>query len=77
MANPILLYIGAALTMLWGIAHLFPTGPVVKGFGAISRDNQQVITMEWIVEGVSLIFIGIVAAAVTFVGPTYAISKMV
>ena len=43
---------------LWGIAHLFATRAVVKGFGEISKDNKKIITMEWIVEGVSLIFIG-------------------
>jgi hypothetical protein len=77
MANPVLLYIGAVLTILWGIAHLFPTGSVVKGFGAISQDNQHIITMEWIVEGVSLIFIGIMAAAVTFADPANSVSRIV
>lgn len=38
--NLVLLYLGAALTALWGIAHLFPTNSVVKGFGASSVNNQ-------------------------------------
>jgi hypothetical protein len=75
--NLVLLYLGAALTALWGIAHLFPTRSVVKGFGAVSADNQQIITMEWIVEGVSLIFIGILVACVTFIDPTGIASKAV
>jgi hypothetical protein len=58
----ILLYLGAGLTALWGIAHLFPTRAVVKGFGDISLDNKRIITMEWITEGVALIFIGAVVA---------------
>lgn len=58
----ILLYLGAALTALWGIAHLFPTRAVVKGFGDISPDNKRIITMEWITEGVALIFIGAMVA---------------
>ncbi len=58
MINIVLLCIGAGLTAIWGIAHLFPTSSVVKGFGEISADNKNIITMEWIVEGVSLIFIG-------------------
>ncbi len=37
MLNQILLYIGSLLTLLWGIAHLFPTKSVIKGFGNISR----------------------------------------
>jgi hypothetical protein len=77
MINLIMLYIGAALTALWGIAHLFPTGSVVKGFGAISTDNQNIITMEWIVEGVSLIFIGALIAFVTFIDPLVTVSKAV
>lgn len=59
-----LLLVGAALTAFWGIAHLFPTKSVVAGFGEISADNRHIITMEWIVEGVSLMFIGVLVAAV-------------
>ncbi len=65
MINQILFYAGAFLTGAWGLAHLFPTRSVVKGFGEISRDNQRIIAMEWIVEGVCLIFIGLLVAAVT------------
>jgi hypothetical protein len=77
MIDLVLLYLGAALTILWGIAHLFPTRSVVKGFGAISLDNQRIITMEWIVEGVSLVFIGTVVTVVTFIGPTTMVSRAV
>lgn len=77
MINLVMLYLGAALTALWGIAHLFPTGSVVKGFGAISADNRHIITMEWIVEGVSLIFIGVLVASVTTIDPMSAVSKAV
>ncbi len=77
MINLIMLYLGAALTALWGIAHLFPTVSVVKGFGAISADNQRIITMEWIVEGASLIFIGVLVASVTTTDPMSAVSKAV
>ena len=77
MINLVLLYLGAALTALWGISHLFPTRSVVKGFGEISEDNQRIITMEWIVEGVSLIFIGILVALVTIVDSSGSVSKVV
>jgi len=77
MIDLVLLYLGAALTILWGIAHLFPTRSVVRGFGAISADNQRIIAMEWIVEGVSLIFIGTLVACVTFIDPTSIVSKAV
>lgn len=74
MLNLVLLYIGAALTAMWGGAHLFPTASVVKGFGEISADNRNIITMEWINEGATLIFIGILVAVVTFVDPLGAVS---
>jgi hypothetical protein len=77
MINLVLLYIGATLTALWGIAHLFPTSSVVKGFGTISADNKKIITMEWIVEGVSLIFIGALVALVTIINPVDSVSTAV
>ena len=63
-----LLTIGAIFILIWGIAHLFPTESVVKGFGDISQDNKRVIRMEWINEGFTLIFIGILILIVTFFG---------
>lgn len=63
----ILVYIAAAITAAWGIAHLWATRGVVAGFGAISDDNRRIITMEWIVEGVAFLAIAAfvsVAAAV-------------
>ena len=64
-----LLYLGAILTGIWGISHLIPTKNVVAGFGDINEDNRNIIMMEWIVEGVSLIFIGALVAILTYIGP--------
>ena len=61
------LYLGSLLPIVWGVAHLFPTGNVVRGFGAISEDNQRIITMEWVNEGATLVFIGLLVAVVTSV----------
>ena len=77
MSDLILIYLGAALTALWGIAHLFPTKSVVEGFGDISIDNKRIITMEWIVEGVALIFIGLLVAAVTYFDLSSLVSRVV
>ncbi|MFC2084839.1 hypothetical protein ACFLS9_07260 [Bacteroidota bacterium] len=77
MINEVLLYIGAFLPIVWGIAHLFPTKNVVKGFGNISADNKNIITMEWIIEGISLIFIGILIAAVTYIDYSNIISNTI
>ena len=63
-------YSGAALPILWGIAHLFPTKSIVRDFGDISADNSHIITMEWIIEGIALIFIGSLVAIETALEPT-------
>ena len=68
MLNMILLYLGAALLVLWGIAHIIPTRNVVAGFGALSDDNRINITMEWVAEGLALAFVGVLVALVTLVG---------
>lgn len=73
----IFLFLGAALTAVWGISHLIPTKNVVAGFGDISDDNRRIITMEWIVEGVSLMFVGALVAVVTFIDPDAAVSRAV
>jgi hypothetical protein len=77
MLNQTLLYTGSLLTIFWGIAHLFPTNAVVKGFGNISADNRHIITMEWIIEGVALIFIGILVSGVTYVNMYTSVSHYV
>jgi hypothetical protein len=77
MGNQILLYLGAFLTFFWGVAHLFPTRAVVEGFGEISQDNKRIIAMEWIVEGVSLIFIGLLVAAVTWIDRSSTVTSVI
>jgi len=73
--NVVTLSAAAALTGLWGIAHLFATRRVVAGFGELTADNRRIITMEWIVEGVALISLGALVAVVTAVGPDGAVSS--
>lgn len=77
MVNQLLLYIGSLFLIFWGVAHLFPTKSVVKGFGRISIDNKRIITMEWVIEGVALIFIGVVVFTVTIIDHTHVISRTV
>ena len=74
MFSQILLYSGSAFILFWGVAHLFPTRSVVSGFGEISVDNKRIITMEWIIEGIALIFIGSINAIVTAIDHTSSIS---
>ncbi len=68
MKGRILFVISGLLNILWGISHLFPSGNVVRGFGSISLDNRRIILMEWINEGFTLIFIGLLVNTVRFVG---------
>ncbi|MBN2305497.1 MAG: hypothetical protein JXQ72_13515 [Anaerolineae bacterium] len=66
--NEILLAIGGLIAALWGAGHLFPTRNVVTGFGPLSDDNRYIIMMEWIAEGMTLIFLGVLVLAVTLTG---------
>ncbi len=77
MINQILLFVGAALPLIWGVAHLFPTKNVVAGFGNISIDNKRIITMEWINEAAALIFVSAILFAVTLIDYRNAISQAV
>lgn len=77
MIEQILLYAGGFLPTAWGIAHLFPTKSVVNGFGAISADSRRIITMEWIIEGVALIFVGVLIGIVTYVDFESVVSQVV
>jgi len=77
MIKQVLIYAGSALVIFWGVAHLFPTKSIVRGFGGISDDNKNIITMEWIIEGVSLIFIGAIVITVTIIDSTATVSKAI
>lgn len=73
----VLIYIGALLPLAWGFAHLIPTKSVVRGFGEIDEDNRNIIAMEWIVEGVALIFVGLINILVATINATNILSKIV
>jgi hypothetical protein len=66
--NDLMLYIGSAIIIIWGIAHIIATIPIVKGFGPISEDNKKIITMEAIAEGFTLCFLGVIVLLVTIMG---------
>lgn len=70
MTSNLFYYLGGIIPLFMGIVHFFPTKSVVNGFGNISADNKLIITMEWIVEGVMLIFVGTIIIGVTTLGPT-------
>jgi hypothetical protein len=65
-----MLYAGALVVILWGIAHIaIPTRSIVDGFGPISADNRRTLLMEWLMEGVLLIFIGTLVLLMTALTP--------
>jgi len=68
MINDILLYTGSIVITVWGIAHIVPTKSVVNGFGTISEDNKRIIKMEWVAEGLTLCFIGLLVLFITILG---------
>ena len=68
--SEILLYTASIIAILWGIAHIIPTKNVVKGFEPISEDNKRILTMDWVAEGLTMIFIGLLALFVTIAGGT-------
>jgi len=74
----ILLYSGSVAIFLWGVGHLIPTPGIVRDFGPLSLDNRRIITMEWVAEGMTLCFIGVlVFASVVTTGPGSATAAFV
>ncbi len=64
-----LAYVGAAVITAWGVSHIMPTPSVVAGLGEASLTNRRILAMEWVAEGFALVFLGVLAAAVTLVEP--------
>jgi hypothetical protein len=64
------LYAAAIVLAVWAAAHLFPLTirGVVAGFGPITTDNKRVLTMEWIGEGLTLLFIAAILVGVAAAG---------
>ena len=46
---------------------MIPTRSVVDGFGELSTENRRILTMEWMAEGLTLCFLGVLAALVPLV----------
>ncbi len=78
MPTTVLAMAGSVIILLWGIAHIMPTRSVVRGFGLLSADNRRIITMEWVAEGMTLAFIGLLVLATTILsGPGTTTPKIV
>ncbi|HEY4976950.1 MAG TPA: hypothetical protein VII05_06350 [Gaiellaceae bacterium] len=73
----ILIYVGGAALIVWGIAHLAPTRQIVSSFEPISTDNRRILTMEWIAEGLVHISIGAIAIFVAAFGDSGATADLI
>ena len=60
--------VAGGICLLWGGGHIVPTRSVVAAFGELSVDNRRILTMEWLAEGLTLIFLGGLVLLVTLVG---------
>jgi len=68
MIHDILLSLGAILLLSCGSIHIFLTKSIISGFNNMSEENKKVTFMEWIVEGLTLYFIGILVSIITLSG---------
>jgi hypothetical protein len=64
MIKDIMIYAGSIIAIIWGIAHLAPTRSIVSSMKNISRDDRLVFKMEWIAEGLALIFLGVLVLVI-------------
>ena len=77
MVGDVLLTVGSAVIVAWGIAHVVPTRGVVAGLGDISLDSRRIATMGWIAEGLTFCFIGALVVLVTFVDGSSSAARLV
>lgn len=59
-----LLYAASAIVFVWGAAHIIATRSALAGFDSLSTDNRRILIMEWVAEGITLCFIGVLVALV-------------
>lgn len=68
MVSSVMLYTASGVVIAWGIAHVaIPAKNIVKGFGPITPANRRILLMEWLMEGVLLVFVGSLVAVVTLI----------
>jgi hypothetical protein len=64
MGQAVLIYAGAGVAAVWGIAHALRVRRVVAGFAPLTEENRRILVMEWVSEALTLVFVGVVAALV-------------
>jgi hypothetical protein len=63
----ILVYAASIIIIIWGLVQLYPTKSRSKVIGELSGDNNKIVSMEWIAEGITFILIGILVITVTYI----------
>jgi hypothetical protein len=63
-----MLLTGSIIIIGWGFAHLSATKAVVRGFGTLAPDGRWIVLMEWIAEGLTLGFVGLLVLLMTILG---------
>ncbi len=70
MIDSAMLFAGSAMLIAWGIAHsTIPTKGIIKGFAPLTPDNRRILMMEWHMEGVLLVFLGLLVTLVRIFAP--------
>ena len=44
---------------MWGVFHIIPTRIIVGGMGVYDPDSSTIITMEWVIGGMTFMFLGV------------------
>lgn len=70
MIDSAMLFAGSALLIAWGIAHsTIPIKGIINGFAPLTPDNRRILMMEWHMEGVLLVFLGLLVTLVRILAP--------
>ncbi len=63
--DEVLLFAGSAIIAVWGTAHLANTKGVLQSFEPMTTDTRRVVAMEWIMEGLLLVFLAVLVVLLT------------
>lgn len=77
MTGYILLLTGSVVIIGWGIFHLVTTKRLVGFFRPLTKEKKLILTMEWVVEGFTLCFLGILVLLITLLRETPTIESTV
>ncbi|HSD02442.1 MAG TPA: hypothetical protein VLB81_08740 [Gaiellales bacterium] len=61
----VLAYLAGLMLVVWGVAHVAATRAVLSLYGELSTDNRRVWVMEWVAEGFTHVFVGLLVVVIT------------